>query len=178
MIEAGQANPAQNHAGTCAGSAGGHGVMIAANAVSIGNDGVIITPHGRGMARTGTIDGAKKSNAPINWVLTNLRIFLRSFIAAPAPTTGMDITPLGDVTVYSVQVARPAFGQKCDEPGRSVEKCDYSEGCCGFITSRTVAWHALPPRDLYYPITQVGNSQCRCSSSSRQFITCITTTGR
>jgi hypothetical protein len=85
MIEAGQVNPAQNQAGTgaCMGAAGGHGIMIAANAVSLGNcsHGVIMVPHGRGMALTGIIDGAKKSITAINAVLTIFRMCLR--IAGP-----------------------------------------------------------------------------------------------
>jgi hypothetical protein len=83
MIEAGQANAAQNQAGgaPCVGGATGQGMGgLMANAVSVGSHPK--TPHGStGAALIGIIEGAKKSIAAINMVLTILRIF----IFAPTP---------------------------------------------------------------------------------------------
>ena len=81
MIEAGQANAAQNQAGMnpCVGGAGGQGT-IAANAVSVGSHEM----QGNGTAApalSGTIEGAKKSIVAINMVLTTLRIFTGSPIS-------------------------------------------------------------------------------------------------
>lgn len=84
MIDAGQANAAQNHAGGAplVGGATRQGIMAgAANAVSIGSNPVRGTPHGSGNAFTGIIDGAKKSIAAINMVLT----ILRKLMIVPAP---------------------------------------------------------------------------------------------
>jgi len=67
MIEAGQANAAQNHAGGAplVGGATGQGMKRAANAVSIGSN-LVRGPHGATpMALAGIIDGAKKSIAAI-----------------------------------------------------------------------------------------------------------------
>jgi hypothetical protein len=90
MIEAGHANAAHHHTGGAplVGGATGQGTMMRANAVSEGSHPAGI-PHGRaGKALTGTIDGAKKSMAAINAVLT----ILRMFIFAPEARTGTDST--------------------------------------------------------------------------------------
>jgi hypothetical protein len=90
MIEAGQANAAQNQAGgaPCVGGATGHGMGAGwANAVSVGSNTnpLIITPHGLPTALAGIIEGiiegVKKSIAAINAVLT----IFRKFIFAPTP---------------------------------------------------------------------------------------------
>jgi hypothetical protein len=80
MIEAGHANAAQNHAGGAplVGGATGQGIMAgAAKAVSIGSNPVRGTPHGSaalaGIIEGMIIEGAKKSIAAINMVLTILR---------------------------------------------------------------------------------------------------------
>jgi hypothetical protein len=82
MIEAGQANAAQNQAGMnpCVGGAGGQGIIATANAVSVGSH----ETQGNGTAApalSGTIEGAKKSIVAINMVLTTLRIFTGSPIS-------------------------------------------------------------------------------------------------
>jgi hypothetical protein len=81
MIEAGQANAAQNHAGMnpCPGGTGAQGIMAgAANAVSLGSH--PLAPQGMPTkpALAGISDGAKKSIAVINTVLTTLRVFIGS----------------------------------------------------------------------------------------------------
>jgi hypothetical protein len=80
MIEAGQANAAQNHAGMnpCPGGTGAQGIMAgAAKAVSVGSH-PLAGRHGRPTtpALTGTIEGAKNSIAAINTVLTALRVLI------------------------------------------------------------------------------------------------------
>ena len=69
---------------------------------------------------------------------------------------------------------------------RSEERCDYLTGWSGLVTSatnsraRAIACHLVDCRRVAataYPF-QVGNSRCHCLSSSRRFITSITTTGR
>src|SRR5262249_31949053 len=79
-MDAGQANATQNHASVCDPPAmAGHGVATAANAVSVGSQPVGITPHGAtpGPAPDlGIIDGAKKSIAVINTMMTILRGFI------------------------------------------------------------------------------------------------------
>jgi hypothetical protein len=79
MIEAGQANAAQNQAGMypCVGGAGGQGTIATAKAVSVGSH-PLAGRHGRPTtpALTGTIEGAKNSIAAINTVLTALRVFI------------------------------------------------------------------------------------------------------
>jgi hypothetical protein len=80
MIEAGQANPAQNHAGMypCDGGSGAQGIIAgAAKAVSVASQ--TAGPQGMppgGPALAGIIEGAKKNVAAINRVLATLRIFI------------------------------------------------------------------------------------------------------
>jgi hypothetical protein len=47
-----------------------------ANAVSVGSNPLIITPHGLPTALAGIIEGAKKSIAAINIVLTAFLMFI------------------------------------------------------------------------------------------------------
>jgi hypothetical protein len=79
MIEAGQANAAQNQAGMypCVGWSGGQGIPSGgANAASMGTH--VTGRQGRpgAPALTGIIEGAKNSIAAINTVLTTLRTFI------------------------------------------------------------------------------------------------------
>src|SRR5690348_13925020 len=86
MIEAGYSNAAQNHAGTCDTGADGQGAgsmrSAPANAATAGSNTIESNPHGKtATPPAGIIEGAKKSIAAINTVLTIFRMCL--CIAAP-----------------------------------------------------------------------------------------------
>jgi hypothetical protein len=175
MIDAGQANAAQNHAGGAplVGGATGQGIIAgAANAVSIGSKPVRGIPHGIPTALAGIIEGAKKSIAAINMVLTILRKLMI------APTTHFPaITILPSEMSSALNGAPHELCRQCNLWVKPPPKTNFARLLRIYHKSGRVGWrprfqaHIWDATDrtlnrAYYEVEPIAISSPSCSSKT------------